>query len=370
MKRLIALLLIISLIITPAFGVYATQATSTPGTDLEPGDIVSIKVRGNDWSNPANLSYFVVVQPTNNDGYVTVMFLGAVSNSAWWQSGGAITNIAQGQLDGSLMIPLLGRMQGGQLEPGTLVQPWDNINRAYLPRLLNLADLRAFGLVPQNATSLSASIDVDSTQSASTLMPPRILLPGNLTSNYWTMICQGGTLPTGECQETTDFQSQLYMMVVEYNPANNPTTPNPNIPLFTIRPRPISLLDPSTGNPRPGNQTSQFSVRPVVQFHEDYIACRNQAPTCPPGCDGVPEGTPGCEGAPPHCLRPPCPENCPEGTLRNPPETDNCPEHCLVDPPTDVPTNEVLFPLVLIGALALAGIAFKLISKKSVFDRI
>jgi hypothetical protein len=297
----------------------------------------------------------VVVRPSGHqDPYVTLMDLGAPAfagptggaSRPWWASGGSIYNVAQGTIPGSLVEPLLGNLgAGGNITMGTLTGTWTNIRQDYLPRLLNKEDLHHLQILTSPTAAVTGPVNITSAPGTS-ILPQVHGLTAPHEINFWTMICLHD-----RCEQTYDeffenFQG-IYMMVVTHNPSGTN-------PPATLQPARVSTLD-SDGEPIPArnpglaNQTNfvpEFVVRPVVQVHKQYIACR----TIP--------------------LPPDCPEDCPMGTEYPGPPGVHCPPECLVKPPVDVPTNEVLFPLVLIGVLAVAGISLKFISKKSVFDRI
>jgi len=333
MKKLIAILLIISLVITPFMNVYAFNASDVTA-EFKPGDVVSVMVSGNDWSRTRRM---VVVQPSSaQDEYVTVMDLGAISSTAWWAGGGSIYNFAQGTIAGSLIEPLLGTLPstGGNVDMGSITRPWTNIRPDYLPRLLNKEDLHHLGVLPNATAPVTGPVQINAAPATSILT----ILPGNSTrppheTNFWTMICLNDQCAAGEIDDVVN------MMVVTYNTTGNTAH-------ASLQPARVTTLD-DNGNPIPGNQIPQFLVRPVVQVHKRYIACLETNPPIPD-----------------------CPEDCPPGTPVGTPGCEDAPAECLVQEPVDPETNEVLFPLVLIGMLALAGISFKLISKKSVFDRI
>ena len=403
MKRLIAILLIISLIITPFLG--TTAATSSqPTAEFYPGDIVSVLLNGNpevseSWENTRRM---VVIRPSlRTDQYVTLLDLGVVGSSAWWPGGGSLTNVAQGTIEGSHIEPILGRLVSGQVQMGTLTGTWENIRQDYLPRLLNLADIIALGIVPAGTTSITSTTNTnimlrDNPPHASSIVPFSAALGAN-ERDYWTMICLDNNC------EADEFDDLVYMMVVRYN-VNNLNGLNANLPLASLVPVRVSLYNPDTSDFLDAADTPQHLVRPVIQINKRYIACRNVCPAeCPLDENGNPtvvEGTPGTENCPPQCLvrcpgdcpmgpdgealvpknppytdhcpevclLPPCTDDCAPGTPKNPPYTDHCPPHCLVPP--SPPTNEVFFPLILIGVLALVGVTFKFVRKKSVFDRI
>jgi len=324
MKRIMAMILIICLVMVPFLETRASF-TPTPFEDeLLPGDVVSVHVIGDD---AAGRREFTVIKPSPAGvEMVWMIYNGVLGQSPFDETNPALIPPHFAQVTGWETNDLLGVLFANS------TAPW--AARANTIRLPNLGDFQDLGIdIQQDAVSGVISGNREIHENRVFMAPRRFSQTNPQRYNFWTDICDPCT--------ATGPADIVNVGLVTYNETR---AGNLALPAATIEMISISGI-PAAGSPAP-----TFSLRPVIEISKNYIVCRTTGQTTEP------------------TTQPDCPPECPMGTPYPGPDGVDCPPHCLV--PVNPPTNEVFFPIELFAILVVAGVTYKVIRKKAVFDKI